>query len=458
MAFTDQVQALYAQTNGGGQASPQPGLLPAATTASGWRMSPWDPLSQAREYMTIDPSLRAAIVDLRDMDKRDARVKKIHERTARAAVKGGLMLQLRPSAKRIHRLWRDYVRRLGLDRREKLESDMRGALMEGNVPMEWVVDTERRRVAACIRLPTDTIRPNVNRSGRFNDPRVAYEQYDWATQSKLASFALWQMTVVRVRPDNYDNWACMGRPYLDASRTVWRQLAMTERDMVIRRHTRAPQRLAHVLEGATQEELQAYRERNEADIENVKTDFYLNKKGAVDEVGGDSSIWQIADVSHLLDTFFTGAPAPKGLFGYADGLSRDILEDLKRDYYDELDALQDTITFAYEQGFRLELLLRGINPEAEEMTVQYAERRTDTPNQRADLALKYQALNVPGELLYRTAGLNPEEVGRLQDEEGQARGPYPEPNNIAGNGAAPRVTVTPSNARKGESATNITSS
>ena len=29
----------------------------------------------------------------------------------------------------------------------------------------------------------------------------------------------------------------------------------------------------------------------------------------------------------------------------------DILEDLKRDYYDEVNVLQDTQSFAYEQGF-----------------------------------------------------------------------------------------------------------
>src|SRR3546814_1627187 len=96
----------------------------------------------------------------------------------------------------------------------------------------------------------------------------------------------------------------------------------------------------------------------------------------------------IADVSHLLETFFTGAPAPKGLFGYAGDLSRDILDDLKADYYDELDALQDTCSYVYELGFRMELLMKGINPDAVDFDVNFAERRTDSPNQRADRALK----------------------------------------------------------------------
>lgn len=456
MSFEQQVQALFTGTSTESRPTSLPGFLPARTTAAGHRMAPSDPLALMHQQLAVDPSLRSAIVELRQMDKADPRVKKIHERTARAAVKGGLILHCRPGAKKIHRLWKDYERRLQLNRREKLESDMRGALMEGNVPLEWVVDRDARRVAGCIRLPTETIRPLVDRSGRFRDVRAAYEQVDWGTQAKLASFALWQLTMVRVRPDNYDNWASLGRPYLDASREVWRKLVMTEKDMVIRRHTRAPQRKAHVLEGATKQELLEYQQKVEADQDSITTDYYMNRKGGVEAVSGDTSMWQIADIVHLLDTFFSGAPAPKGLFGYAGDLSRDILEDLKRDYYDELDALQDTTTFAYEMGFRLELLLRGINPDNEEMSVQYAERRTETPNQRADLALKYQALGVPGPMLYRQAGLDPEEVERTREETDEANGPYPQPNNInAPTTGAPRVSVTPGNQRKGESATNI---
>lgn len=453
--FEQQVQALYTGDAAQSRPTSLPGFLPARTTAAGHRMVPSDPLAIMNQQLAVDPSLRSAIVELRAMDKADPRVKKIHERTARAAVKGGLILHCRPGAKKIHRIWKDYERRLELNRREKLESDMRGALMEGNVPLEWVVDRDARRVAGCIRLPTETIRPLVDRSGRFRDVRAAYEQVDWGTQAALASFALWQLTMVRVRPDNYDNWASMGRPYLDATREVWRKLAMTEKDMVIRRHTRAPQRKAHVLEGATKEELAEYQQRVEADQDRIVSDYYMNRKGGVQAISGDSTLGEIADVAYLLDTFFSGAPAPKGLFGYVGDLSRDILEDLKRDYYDELDALQDTTTFAYEMGFRLELLLRGINPDDEDLSVQYAERRTETPNQRADLALKHQALGVPAPMLYRQAGLDPEEVQRTREETDEANGPYPQPNQINAPAGTPRVSVTPGNARKDESATDI---
>ncbi|MDV7396667.1 hypothetical protein RZS08_35045, partial [Arthrospira platensis SPKY1] len=125
--------------------------------------------------------------------------------------------------------------------------------------------------------------------------------------------------------------------------------------------------------------------------------------------------------------FFAGAPAPKGLFGWADNLTRDILDDLKRDYYEEIDALQDTVSWIYEQGFRLQMLLAGINPEANPLYIRFIERRTETPNQAADRALKYQALGVPAPLCWDAAGLDPAVVAAAVEEERVKGDPYPNP-------------------------------
>lgn len=291
----------------------------------------------------------------------------------------------------------------------------------------------------------------------FVDPRAAYEQFDVATGTKIATFPMWQLTLVRLTPDNFDDLGSMGRPYLDASRGVWRKLTMTEEDLVIRRRQRAPLRMAHVMEGAQEAEIDAYRKRVEDDQTDITTDYYLNRKGGVTAVQGDANLDQIADVSYLLDTFFSGSPAPKGLFGYAGDLNRDILDDLKQDYFDEVDALQDTLSYAYESGFSFDLLLAGINPEDFEFSVEFAERRTDTPNQRADLALKHQALGVPYEMVWATAGLDPAKVTEQRMAEDENNDPYPRPDLIApGAGGGQRVSITPGNRRKGESATDIT--
>ncbi len=436
------------------QAHRQVGVYPGQTSERGRRPTPEDQIKYIYRQMWVDPELRSAILELRQMDREDLRVKKIHRRTAAAVIKGGLKLKNPNQTTSVRKAWDRFERRLQLQQSPKLLSDARGLLMEGNLPMQWVLDHERRSVLQGVRMPAETILPKVGQNGQFLDPRLAYEQHDLANGTILFTFALWQLTLGRLTPDNFDDWGSLGRPYLDAARSVWKKLMMTEEDLVLRRRMRAPLRVAHVLEGAKNEELASYRDQVERDqAEGITTDYYLNKKGAVSPVQGDANLDQIADVAHLLDTFFSGAPAPKGLFGYVGDLSRDILEDLKRDFFEEVDAIQDELSTVYQAGFELQLLLDGMNPDNFDFSVEFAERRTETPNQAADRALKWQALGISKQTVLDIINLDAEtELKRKQQERGKWN-PYPDPNAI--NPKRPNVSVTPGNAKKGESATTI---
>ena len=223
---------------------------------------------------------------------------------------------------------------------------------------------------------------------------------------------------------------------------------------------RAPLRLMHVLPGATDDQVKDYRAENEREQEHIRTDFYVNRKdGKVDALQGDANLDQNKDVVLLMDAFFAGSPLPKGLMGYTDGLARDILEDLKRDYYEEVDSFQDTLAFAYEQIFRLHLLLRGINPDAEDFCLAFKERSTETESQRADRGLKLRALNLPLGMVWESLGFDPAYVRERTEDEAEWNrenlDPYPgEPGSDVAPGAA-RVKVTPGNQRKGESGTSI---
>src|SRR3546814_8681586 len=99
-------------------------------------------------------------------------------------------------------------------------------------------------------MPTETLKPVVNGAGQFERPlQAAYEQWDLTAGKVIAEFPIWQLMMVRIRPDNYDNWGSLGRPYLDATRAVWRQLTMTERDLIVRRseeHTSELQSLMRI--------------------------------------------------------------------------------------------------------------------------------------------------------------------------------------------------------------------
>lgn len=436
------------------------GGSPPRTSERGSRATPESSMKYLYRQMWVDPDRRAAVLDIRTMDREDPRVKKIHSRTARAAVKGGLRLKTSSDNRELIAAWRAFERRLQLKRHEKLESHMRGMMIEGNLALQWILGPDRN-VVNCVRMPSETLLPNVDRNGRFVDAARAYTQHDLTTGQELATFGLWELSLNRLDPDNWDDAGSFGRPYLDAMRATWLKLRMTEEDLVIRRRERAPLRTAHVLEGANVEELLDYKARIEDDQKEITTNYYLNKKGGVQAVQGDANLNEIEDIVHLLDTFFSGSPAAKGMFGYNAGLNRDILEDLKAEFFDELDALQDTAAAAYEYGFRLELLLKGIDPDLYEFSVGYAERRTETPNQAADRALKLQALGASRQTVWETAQIDPAKELAQRTAEANSADPYPDTDSDVGADDAPsqprpRVSITPGNRGKGESATSIT--
>lgn len=426
----------------------------SGSSETGRRTTPENQLKYAYRMMWVDPELRQSILDIREMDRLDGRVKQIHRRVARDTTRGGLLFTQERPSEAMQREWKAFSRRLQLNRSEKLRSDARGLVMEGNLPLQWVLD-QNDNVDSAIRMPSETILPNVADDGRFKDVTKAYSQVDFMTGNELAAFPLWKLTLARYDPDNFDDMGSMGRPFLDASRKVWNKLQMTDDDLVIRRRMRAPLRMAHVMKGATKDELDTYRDGVEKDqAHGVTTDYYLNKEGGVSPVNGDSNLDQIADIVYLLDTFFSGSPLPKGMMGYTDGMSRDILEDLKAAYFEEVDALQDMLAWAYEQGFRLHLLLKGINPDDSEFKVTFAERRTESLTQTTDRGLKLQSMGLPESLVWEEIGFDPVTVAARRKWEYDTKyNPYP-PEDASAT-PPPVVKITPGNARKGNSATSI---
>lgn len=200
------------------------------TSERGYRTTPENAVKYAYRLMWVDPDIRQAILDVREMDRIDGRVKKIHGRVARDIIRGGLVFPTENQT--LRREWDAFTRRLQLNFAEKLKSDARGIVMEGNLPMQWVIDTTFSVVAG-VRMASETIMPNVGQSGQYKDAAEAHWQIDVMTGTVLAKFPLWQLFMARFDPDNHDDFGSMGRPYLDAARTrrrcAWRTCSRARR-------------------------------------------------------------------------------------------------------------------------------------------------------------------------------------------------------------------------------------
>lgn len=410
----------------------------------------------------MSTEVREKIILLRDMEARDGRVKRIHNQVSGDTIRGGLVMQFTEtsSSETLRREWMAFAHRLCLDRAPKLKSDARGLVCEGNLPLQMVLAEGDKGIAAAVRMPAETIVPIVDDSGRFADPTRAYEQRDVMTGRVMATFAAYQLQLGRFDPLSFDDMGEMGRPMLDASVETWRKLVMTEEDLVIRRRHRAPLRLSHILEGADEDTLTKYRRTVEGEKGEITTDFYANRKGGVTAIQGDAKLNEIEDVVHLMDCFFAGTPLPKGLMGFTNGLARDVLEDLKRGYYEQVDEMQDTLAWEYEQAFRLHLLFKGTVTGPDEFRLRASTRRTETPNQVADLGLKLMGLGFPPPKVWEEMGYDPVDMLAAVDAWAERADPYPGAGvvpvaGVPGAPLAPTVKVTPGNGRKGESATAV---
>jgi hypothetical protein len=426
-----------------------------SATPAGYTQLPHERLlNSLYRRMYVDPTRVAAVRDIRRLDREDGRVKKLHKRMAGDITRGGLQLNNVSNNRQLSKIWKTFVRSTQLGAAAKLRSDARGMLVEGNLAIQWVLDPTSSRVMRAVRMPSDTLVPQVNDDGQWKDPADAWHQLDDMRPDRIAAkFAQWQLTVARLDPDNYDDMGSMGRPMLDALRRTFKQLDMTEQDQVIRRRYRAPLRHAHLMEQMEKEEFDEYVKRVESAKGEMTTDYYIRGKGRVDALQGDSNLDQIGDITHLLKTAFAGTDADAGLMGYTSDLNRDVLEDIKRFYFEAIDDAQELVAEAYAEGFRLHLLLQGRDPDRWEWGVKFADRRTETPSQAADRALKMQAMGVSQRTVLETAGLDPDqESERLQDE-AEDSDLYPRPDLLGPSESS--VKITPNNAPKGESATSI---
>lgn len=303
----------------------------------------------------------------RKMYDEDPRYEGIVDTLARDATKGGFQVEVKnnPEAQREAN---ELMRRLKLD--DRLDDWVRLTLRDGDSFLEPGV-TKERNITEVTRKPALHMRRNSDKFDRFPDPTRAYwyteEVYMQQPTGNALWFAEWQIIHVRWQHDEGSRY---GRPLLSSARKAWRRIDEGETDVAIRRKTRAGMRYLHVVEG-DEPHIEAYKKRNEAALNDVNValaDFFSNRPGSITSIGGDSTIGNIDDIVHHIDTFWIGSPVPKSIIGYGKDLNRDVLDQQKEQYDETLDAVVNWVkAHMIIPLLELQWLLKGILPE----TVEY---------------------------------------------------------------------------------------
>ncbi len=307
---------------------------------------------------------RAQIVGFsRKMYEEDPRVEGILSDVARDAVKGGFTVKTGDA--RAEESAQKLIKRLKLG--THLVDWVRLTFRDGDSLIEIGVD-EGRQITSATRKPTLAMRRHSNRQDRFDDPTRAfwYSEHSWdiTPPPEALWFAEWQ--IVHARWD-HDEGSRYGSPLFASADSPYKRVKEGELDIAVRRKTRAGMKYLHVVEGADQPGLDAYKENNKQALDNpfaMVADFFSNKPGSITTVQGDMTLGNIDDVMHHLRTFWVASPVPMSLVGYGQDLNRDVLDKQKEQYDEELSPITEWIeTDIVKPLLERQWLLDGILPE-----------------------------------------------------------------------------------------------
>lgn len=392
MSLIDRLQALFRPR----QAQTEPVTL----------VTPPPRPSTAYQYFTVERDRRSVMEDCRRMWEDDPRVKGIILTLARDAIKGGFELNVEgPRAREAKRIADELLVRV--DFWGRVDDWTRLSLRDGDTFLE-VGANRQNDIVHVSRKPTLELHRWSDEFDEFYDPVRAFFWTDmiWSGMEPPAGavfFAEWQM--IHARWDSDEN-SRYGRPLFASARKPYKRMTEGELDIAIRRKTRAGMKYVHSLEDASPSDIDAYRERNKAVLNEpfaAIADFFSNKRTSIQAVQGDAHLNEIEDVLHHIRTFWIASPVPMSLLGYGQDLNRDVLEEQKAQYDRTLEEMSNWVTAQIVTPLvERQWLLRGIWPQSLRWDVEWSSKQAFTI---ADLELAAKALT-----MLRASGLFTDET------------------------------------------------
>lgn len=260
----------------------------------------------------------------------------------------------------------------------ELPSWAKRGLKEGDVFVQ-AVELDGQIVDA-MAMPSVSMERMSDERDRFPDPLNAFRQVDVTTNEDIARFAQWQ--IIHARWDHESGERYGNSQYLQL-RTMNKIFMKMVKDMAIRRAVRATLRRFHRVGNdanpGTWDDVEKYIALNKLDeTAGIAEDYYGTFNVDVKTLEGDARLDQIKDIEFVLNVLFPRTGLAKGLIGFGETVSRDILDDQREFMNAKQDMLVDWIgNTLLRPLFNLALLVEGINPDAINYVIQFEERLTE---------------------------------------------------------------------------------
>lgn len=342
------------------------------------------------ERFSAERDRRSLIDDARRMYKEDPRARGIIQTVARDAVKNGFELMVEgPRAQEAKRIGVELLDRLEFWTR--IDDWVRLTLRDGDSFLE-VAANRSGDLVHISRKPTLEMHRWTDEQDEFFDPVRAFYWTDktWLGQTPpmdATFFAEWQMIQASWGRDEGSRY---GEPLLSSARKAYKRMSEGELDIAIRRKTRAGMKYVHSLEDASEADIEAYKVRNQAALNDpfaAVADFFSNKRTAIQAIQGDARLSEIDDVIHHIRTFWLASPVPMSLLGYGQDLNRDVLDEQEEQYRRTLDTISQWVTGQFVRPLlERQWLLKGIWPDSLTWTAEWAGKEAATALDMAEIA------------------------------------------------------------------------
>lgn len=351
--------------------------------------SPMRPSSLVERF-SAERDRRSIIEDARRMYKEDPRARGIIQTVARDAVKNGFELTVEgPRAQEAQRIGTELLDRL--DFWARIDDWVRLTLRDGDSFLE-VAANGTGDIVHVSRKPTLEMQRWTDEQDEFFDPARAFYWTDktWLGETPpmdATFFAEWQ--IIQASWDR-DEGSRYGEPLLSSARKAYKRMNEGELDIAIRRKTRAGMKYVHSLEDASETDIEAYKIRNQAALNDpfaAVADFFSNRRTAIQAIQGDARLSEIDDVIHHIRTFWLASPVPMSLLGYGQDLNRDVLDEQEEQYRRTLETVSQWVTGQFVRPLlERQWLLKGIWPDSLTWTAEWAGKEAATATDMAEVA------------------------------------------------------------------------
>jgi hypothetical protein len=358
--------------------------------------------SELVERFGVERGRHETVRKAREMYGRDPRIQGMIRTLARDAAKNGFTVTVAegPRAEEAQAAIDALVRRLHLKR--KLDDYGRMAMRDGDLFLEPGVSAARE-IVELTRKPTLQMVRLSDEFDRFPDPVQAFAWTDAASAAAgsvgrdAVTFPEFLMIHARW---NHDSESRYGSPEFAAAVGAWKRASEGELDVAIGRKTRSGVSYVHNLVGASEADIAAYKNANQAALDKpfaARADYFINFDGGISQLQGDSNLGEIRDVEHHIQTMTAASPVPLELVAYGANLNRDVLQEKKRQYDEGIAAAQGWMADQIiEPLIERQLLLAGILPENVEYAIGWPAKRVLTPADMQALAVAVAQMRAGG--------------------------------------------------------------